>query len=61
MCVCVCVYSIHVRCDQALICDLPPDQGDLDGMMCFFEGGGASWIKMSGMAGRFGTAVLPVI
>lgn len=34
----LCVYSIHVRCDEALICDLPPDQGDLDGVVFFFGG-----------------------
>lgn len=28
----VCVYSVHIHRDRDLICDLPPDLGDLDGL-----------------------------
>lgn len=38
---CVCVYSICVYCDEALICDLPPDQGDLDGLCVV-------WVRWAG-------------
>lgn len=57
--VCVCVCSFQVQ--WSLDIRSPSWSRWLGWVVCFGRSGSTAWMKMSGIAGRFGTAVLSVI